>query len=56
MVLLITLKREDITEYLWVKLEEDTNPDVMDDCLEADIMERIPEAISEMYVWGVKTI
>ena len=42
--------REDITEYLRGKLEEDTNPDAMDDFLEAGIMERIPEAISEMYV------
>ena len=43
-------KRDDIIRYLRTKLDEDTTPDAMDDSLEADILEKIPDDISEMYV------
>jgi len=43
-------KRGDIVTYLRSKLEEDTTPDAMDSRLEADILRKIPEDISEMYV------
>jgi len=46
----ITPKRSDIIGYLRTRLNEDTNPDVMDRSLEADILKKIPEDISEMYV------
>ena len=39
----------DIVRYLRVRLHEDETPDAMDECLEADILKRIPENISEMY-------
>jgi len=40
----------DITTYLHARLGEDETPDAMDEGLEADILEKIPENISEMYV------
>jgi len=43
-------KKDDIIRYLRVKLSEDETPDAMDESLEADILEKIPESISEMYV------
>jgi len=46
----ITPERSDIIEYLRARLNEDTNPDAMDGGLEADILKKIPENISEMYV------
>jgi len=46
----ISPKRGDIVTYLHSKLEEDTTPDAMDSRLEADILKKIPEDISEMYV------
>ena len=46
----ISPKRDDIIRYLHSKLDEDTNPDAMDSSLEADILRKIPEDISEMYV------
>ena len=42
--------RDDIIEYINTKLGEDTNPDAMDSSLEADILRKIPEDISGMYV------
>ena len=48
--LLINTKRDDIIRYLHSRLEEDTIPDAMDSSLEADILRKIPEDISEMYV------
>ena len=42
--------RGDIIEYLRVRLEEDETPDAMDESLEAEILEKIPENMSEMYV------
>ena len=46
----ISPRRDDIIGYLRSKLDEDTNPDAMDSSLEADIMKKIPEDVSEMYV------
>ena len=46
----ISPKRDDIIGYLRSKLDEDTNLDAMDSSLKADIMKKIPEDISEMYV------
>ena len=42
--------RDDIIEYLRVRLDNDETPDAMDESLEADIMENILENMSEMYV------
>ena len=44
----ITPKRNDIIGYLHIRLDEDTTPDAMDSSLEADILEKIPDNISEM--------
>jgi len=46
----ISTKTDDIIRYLRSRLEEDTNPDAMDSSLEADILKKIPEDVSEMYV------
>ena len=46
----ISPKRGDIVRYLRSRLEEDTTPDAMDSSLEADILKRIPDDVSEMYV------
>ena len=46
----ITPKRDDVIGYLRARLKEDTNPDAMDSTLEADISQKIPNDISEMYV------
>ena len=46
----ITPKRDDIVKYLHSRLHEDTTLDAMDDSLEAEILKKIPEEISEMYV------
>ena len=46
----ILSKRDDIIRYLRSKLQEDTTPDAMDNNLEAEILRKIPEDISEMYV------
>ena len=42
--------RDDIVEYLRLRLDEDETPDAMDESLEVDILEKIPEKMSEMYV------
>jgi len=42
--------KDDITEYIRVRLEEDETPDAMDESLAADILEKIPENMSEMHV------
>ena len=42
--------KDDITEYLRARLEEDETPDAMDENLEANILEKIPQHMSEMYV------
>ena len=46
----ISTKRDDIITYLHSRLEEDIIPDAMDSSSEAEIMNKIPEDISEMYV------
>ena len=46
----ITPRRGDIIRYLRARLDEDTVPDAMDSSLEADILKKIPEDISEMCV------
>ncbi|RPB04392.1 hypothetical protein L873DRAFT_1758875 [Choiromyces venosus 120613-1] len=47
-ILVISPRREDISKYLRVRLDEDVNSDAMEDDLETDIMRRIPETDSEM--------
>ena len=42
--------KDDIITYLRVRLSEGETPDEMDARLEAEILERIPQNISEMYV------
>jgi len=46
--LLISTKRDDIIRYLHARLAEDTTPDAMDSSLEAGILKKIPEDVSEM--------
>ena len=41
--------KEDIIGYLRVRLGEDETPDAMNESLIADILEKIPESVSEMY-------
>ena len=48
--LLISTKRDDIIRYLRSKLEGDIILDAMDSSLEAEILKKIPEDVSEMYV------
>jgi len=43
-------KRDDIIKYLHSRLEQDTTPDAMNSGLEAEILKKIPEEVSEMYV------
>jgi len=42
--------KDDIIGYLRVRLDEDETPDAMDESLEVDILEQIPETMSEMCV------
>ena len=42
--------KNDIIEYLRLRLDEDETPDAMNESLEADILEKIPDNMSEMYV------
>ena len=44
----ISPKRDDIIRYLRSRLHEDTTPDAMDSNLEADILKKIPEDVTEM--------
>ena len=46
----ISPKMDEIIGYLRARLDEDTIPDAMDGSLEADILKKIPENISEMCV------
>ena len=39
---------DDIRSYLEMRLDSDTDSDIMDDELRADIMRAIPEKVSEM--------
>jgi len=47
--ILVSPTREDTEAFLRMKLDEDPEPDAMDESLRADIMEIIPKKISEMY-------
>jgi len=42
--------KDDIIRFLRVRLSEDETPDAMDETLEADILEKIPGSIPEMWV------
>ena len=42
--------KDDIIEYLRLRLDEDETPDAMDESLGAEILEKIPQNMSEMYV------
>ena len=42
--------RDDIIRFLRARLSEDETPDAMDSSLEAEILEKIPGSISEMWV------
>ena len=42
--------RDDIIGYIRVRLDKDETPDAVDESLAADIMEKIPENMYEMYV------
>ena len=46
----ITPRRHDIINYLHSRLEEDTMPDAMDNSLKADILKKVSEDSSEMWV------
>ena len=46
----IAAARDDIIQFLRVRLSEDETPDAMDPSLEADILEKIPANISDMCV------
>jgi len=50
MSLSISPKRDDIVIYLRSRLAADATPDAMDSGLEADILEKLPSDISQMYV------
>jgi len=47
---LVGARKDDIITYLRARLDEDETSDAMDDSLEADILAKIPENISEVYV------
>ena len=46
----ITPRRNDIISYLHNRLDEDIRPDAMDSSLKADILKKISQDISEVYV------
>ena len=46
----VSSSKDDIIEYLRVRLDEDEAPEAMNESLEADILKKIPEKMSEMYV------
>ena len=46
----ISSKRDDIIRYLRTRLAENTTPDAMDGSLEAEILKKIPQDVSGMYV------
>jgi len=47
---LVGPSKNDIVGYLRLRLDEDETPEAMDESLEEDILEKIPENMSEMYV------
>ena len=50
----VSPKRDDAVTYLHCRLVADTTPDAMDSTLEADILKKIPDDISETYVEATK--
>jgi len=46
-------RKDDIIGYLRVKLDEDETPEAMDESLESDILEKILQNMSEMYVGAI---
>ena len=46
----VSPRNDDIIVYLRVKLGQDPTLDAMDKCLEAEILEKIPKSMSEMYL------
>ena len=44
----VSPKKDDIITCLHTRLAEDTTPDAMDDALEAEILKKIPEDVSDM--------
>jgi len=44
----VSSTRDDIVGYLRVRLSEDETPDAMDEILKAEILEKIPNNLSEM--------
>ena len=48
--LFISTERDDMIRYLHSRLGDDTTPDAMDSSLKAEILRKIPESVSEMYV------
>ena len=46
--------KDDIIGYLRVRLDEDESPEAMDESLAAEILEKIPDKMSEMYV-GIRS-
>jgi len=42
--------KDDIISYLRVRLRDDQAPDAMDEALEAEILQMIPETLSGMWV------
>ena len=49
-ILSVAPRRGGIVRYLHSRLGEDTTPDAMDSTLEADILRKTPEDISEMHI------
>jgi len=49
-------RKDDIIGYIRVRLDEDGNTDAMDESLAADIVEKIPENVPEMYVGPKDTL
>jgi len=54
----IKTKRDGIVTYLRSRLASDTAPDAMDSILEAEIMNKIPRDIAEMYAeaWTLRNL
>ena len=48
--MLVGASNADIIESLRLRLDEDETSNTMDESLEADILENIPQNMSEMYV------
>ena len=46
----LSTKRDDIIRYLCARLKDDTAPDAMNSSLETEILGKVPEDFSEMYV------